>query len=71
MSRFPNNKKFAFTILDDTDLSTVENVGPVYRLLAELDMRTTKSVWPLGSVSDGPQGGAVFGMPTTLDLFLT
>ena len=57
MSRFPNNKKFAFTILDDTDLSTVENVSPVYRLLAELDMRTTKSVWPLASVSDGPQGG--------------
>jgi hypothetical protein len=36
MSRSPNNKKFAFTILDDTDLSTVENVSPVYRLLAEL-----------------------------------
>jgi hypothetical protein len=57
MSRFPNNKKFAFTILDDTDLSTVENVKPVYRLLAELGMRTTKSVWPLASVRDGRQGG--------------
>jgi hypothetical protein len=57
MSRFPNNKKFAFTILDDTDLSTVENVSPVYRLLAGLDMRTTKSVWPLASVRDGRQGG--------------
>jgi hypothetical protein len=57
MSRFPNNKKFAFTILDDTDLSTVENVSPVYRLLAELGMRTTKSVWPLASVRDGRLGG--------------
>jgi hypothetical protein len=50
MSKFPDNKQFAFTIFDDTDLSTVENVGPVYRLLEELGMRTTKSVWPLASV---------------------
>jgi hypothetical protein len=57
MSRFPDNKHFAITILDDTDLSTVENVRPVYRLLAELGMRTTKSVWPLASVRDGRQGG--------------
>jgi len=57
MSRFPNNKRFAFTILDDTDLSTVENVRPVYRLLTELGMRTTKSVWPLASVPDGRQKG--------------
>jgi hypothetical protein len=57
MSRFPNNKTFAFTILDDTDLSTVENVSPVYRLLAELNMQTTKSVWPLASVRVGRQGG--------------
>lgn len=57
MNRFPDNKQFAFTILDDTDLSTVENVRPVYRLLAELGMRTTKSVWPLASVRDGRQGG--------------
>jgi hypothetical protein len=71
MNRFPNNKKFAFTILDDTDLSTAENVGPVYRLLAELGMRTTKSVWPLASVRGGRQGGAVFRMPTILTSSLT
>ncbi len=58
MNRFPNNKRFAFTILDDTDLSTVENISPVYRLLAELGMRTTKSVWPLASVRSGRQGGS-------------
>jgi hypothetical protein len=57
MSRFPNNKRFAFTILDDTDLSTVENVRPVYRLLTELGMWTTKSVWPLASVPNGRQKG--------------
>jgi hypothetical protein len=57
MNRFPDNKKFAFTILDDTDLSTVTNVKPIYSLLAELGMRTTKSVWPLASVCAGRQGG--------------
>ena len=58
MNRFPDNKQFAFTILDDTDLSTVETVRPIYRLLGELGMRTTKSVWPLASVPDGRQGGS-------------
>lgn len=58
MSRFPNNKQFAFTIIDDTDLSTVENVGPVYRLLNDLGMRTTKTVWPLASVRAGRIGGS-------------
>lgn len=58
MSRFPGNKQFAFTILDDTDLSTVENIQPIYRLLAELGLKTTKSVWPLSSVNDGRLGGS-------------
>lgn len=42
---FPSGKKFIFTIFDDTDLATVENVGPVYDLLNEVGIRTTKSVW--------------------------
>ena len=42
---WPDNKKFAFTIFDDTDYATVENVGEVYRFLADLGFRTTKSVW--------------------------
>jgi len=58
MNPFPNNKRFAFSIFDDTDLSTVENVGPVYRLLDEIGIHTTKSVWPLGSSSHGRFGGA-------------
>ena len=44
---FPEGKRFAFTILDDTDHSTVSNTRPMYALLAELGMRTTKTVWPL------------------------
>jgi hypothetical protein len=57
MSRFPDNKRFAFTVCDDTDFSTVENVLPVYRLLADLGFRTTKLVWSLGSVTRAPIGG--------------
>ena len=42
---WPEGKRFAFTVVDDTDLSTVDNVAPVYRLLKECGMRTTKTVW--------------------------
>jgi hypothetical protein len=58
MHKFPGDKRFAFSIFDDTDLSTVGNVYPVYRLLAELGIRTTKSVWPLASVNEGWHGGS-------------
>ncbi len=44
---WPGNKDFAFTIFDDTDFTTVENVGEVYALLDDLGLRTTKSVWPV------------------------
>jgi len=43
---FPDGS-FAFTIVDDTDFSSVENVKPVYELLLDLGFRTTKTVWPL------------------------
>jgi hypothetical protein len=55
--RFPNDKRFAFTVFDDTDLSTVENVAPVYHFLSELGMRTTKSVWPLPNSAGARIGG--------------
>ncbi len=42
---YPGQAKFAFTIFDDTDLSTIENVKPIYDLLGELNLFTTKSVW--------------------------
>ena len=45
---FPQGKRFAFTIVDDTDVATVANVKPLYDLLHELGFRTTKTVWPLG-----------------------
>ncbi|MEA2030634.1 MAG: hypothetical protein U9N55_03430, partial [candidate division Zixibacteria bacterium] len=44
---WPDGKAFAFTVFDDTDVATLDNVQPVYELLAECGLRTTKSVWPL------------------------
>jgi hypothetical protein len=55
---FPGNRQFAFTVFDDTDDSTTENVGPVYKLLADLGLRTTKSVWPLACLPAAPHAGS-------------
>jgi hypothetical protein len=60
---FPSGRRFAFTIMDDTDVATVANVGPVYRLLAELGMRTTKTVWPV----DCPEGSKNYSSSSTLE----
>ncbi len=38
---------FSFTIVDDTDGATLDNVKPIYDLLASLNMRVTKTVWSL------------------------
>ena len=45
--QFPGGARFAFTVMDDTDVATVDNVLPIYRLLESLGMRTTKTVWPV------------------------
>ncbi len=42
---YPTGAEFAFTILDDTDDTTVANGRPVYDLLRNLGLRTTKTVW--------------------------
>ena len=48
---WPGGKRFAFTIFDDTDGSTTENISPIYCLLRDLGFRTTKSVWLLKSAT--------------------
>ena len=53
---WPQGKRFAFTIIDDTDRSNVENIGPVYDFLYENGFITTKTVWPL-SPRGSPIGG--------------
>ena len=45
--QFPEGKRFAFTILDDTDGATLESVKPVYEFLADQGLRITKTVWVL------------------------
>lgn len=59
---FPRDKRFAFTILDDTDDSTLENVKPVYDALKAHGIRTTKTVWPV----DCPEGSRIFFAADTL-----
>jgi hypothetical protein len=56
---FPDGKKFAFTICDDTDMATVANVKPVYDYLDSLGLRTTKTVWvlPTNEPQDDPNLG--------------
>ncbi len=55
---WPDGKKFAFTIFDDTDYATLENVRPVYDFLADCSFRTTKSVWPIRGTDTPICGGA-------------
>jgi hypothetical protein len=58
----PVGKRFAFSVLDDTDDSTLQNVEPVYALLRSCGFRTTKTVWPL----DCPEGSRDFFAAETL-----
>ena len=46
---FPKTKKFAFSIVDDTDHATVERIKPIYDLLLNLNIKITKSVWSFPS----------------------
>lgn len=60
---WPEGKRFAFTVFDDSDLATVDNVGPVYRFLEDLGFRTTKSVWPMRGLGEPVIGGATCDDP--------
>jgi len=56
--KWPNGHDFAFTVFDDTDSATLENVSRVYGLLSDAGCRTTKSVWPLAATRPGRASGA-------------
>ena len=43
--KLPNNKKFIFTIIDDTDDCFYEKIEPVYDLINKSGLKTTKTVW--------------------------
>jgi len=55
---WPHGKAFAFTIFDDPDLDTVENVAAMYSFLGDIGLRTTKAVWPLRGPGSPKIGGA-------------
>ncbi len=54
---WPQGKRFAFSIFDDTDLASLPKLVPIYDLLGSLGIRTTKSVWPLIEIEPTPYGG--------------
>ena len=55
---WPGGKDFAFTIFDDPDYDTVENVEAIYSLLSDIGLRTTKAVWPIRGRGTPKIGGA-------------
>lgn len=55
---FPEGKAFGFTIFDDTDVSTLESIRPLYDLMCELGLRTTRTVWPLRFAGESPYQGS-------------
>jgi hypothetical protein len=57
MSSWPEGRKFAFTIMDDTDRAYLQGVKPFYDALIRLGLRTTKTVWALESPPDDPFRG--------------
>src|SRR5712692_10037978 len=63
MLAFPGSARFAFTIIDDTDVATVENVGPVYKFLEAVGIRATKTVWPVAC----PEGSEYYSRSQTLE----
>ncbi len=44
---WPDGHSFAFTVIDDTDQATVENIKPIYDYLCKIGLKTTKTVWVL------------------------
>jgi hypothetical protein len=68
---WPEGKDFAFTLFDDTDLQTAENTVDVYAFLADIGLRTTKSVWPIRGDKTPSMGGATCEDPKYLQWVLT
>ena len=64
---WPDGKRFAFTVFDDTDSATLANVKGVYDFLAYQGFRTTKSVWvAAGDPSRGKNAGQTCADPDYL-----
>ena len=68
---WPGGKDFAFTIFDDPDYDTVENVAAIYPFLSGLGFRTTKAVWPIRGDGTPKIGGATCEDEQYLKLILS
>ncbi|MBD3381065.1 MAG: hypothetical protein GF404_02595 [candidate division Zixibacteria bacterium] len=68
---WPDNRKFAFTVFDDTDLSTLENTSEIYRFLFDLGIKITKSVWMLSGEKNVPNSGMTCEDPQYLKWILS
>jgi hypothetical protein len=55
--KWPDGKRFAFTVFDDTDSCSIQNGPIVYQLLSGLGFKTTKSVWPVKGLLKPHTGG--------------
>jgi hypothetical protein len=50
--RWPEGRRFAFTIIDDTDHATLQKIQPIYSLLSDLGILITKTIWVLPAPED-------------------
>lgn len=66
---FPDGKRFAFSIVDDTDMATLARSKPLYDILEKYGLRTTKTVWVLKALSDAhsPDHGDTLSDPAYRD----
>ncbi len=65
--RWPDDKRFAFTIFDDPDSQTLESGRIVYSFLASHGFLTTKAVWPLAPPRTPSDHGGTCGDPAYLE----
>ena len=68
---WPEGRRFAFSIFDDTDWTTLRNGPPVYDLLGDLGFRITKSVWIDDPGPHPTTGGSTCADPEYLDWVLS
>lgn len=63
---WPGGAPFAFTIIDDTDKTTLENGPLVYDVLTRLGILITKTVWPVAPKGRPRTGGSTCEDPDYL-----
>lgn len=63
---WPGGAPFAFTVIDDTDKTTLENGPLVYDVLTDLGIHVTKTVWPVAPKGPPRTGGSTCDDPDYL-----